>query len=239
MLAPKNLNWRVCLLADQCCFPRKSLSLMDFARTSSLSERRLNRRSLSTDDSGTGRGAWFRQTNSKIDHGLPRNNRSPKFESSVMGLQSGFDLGRFVSPMGTFVYGVTAQYNEVNSDVSVGNSNKGTLSAVGYGVGATVTWYGNDGAYVDFQGQFNDIDADFETDTLGRLMDGTEATATVISAEMGQRYQFTDEVAVTPQAQLSWGQVDVDAFSTNNNQSVRPEAEGRLHIEGRYRSRVR
>ncbi len=212
-----------------------------FARTSSLSERRLNRRSLSTDDSGTGRGAWFRQTNSKIDHGLPRNNRSPKFESSVMGLQSGFDLGRFVSPMGTFVYGVTAQYNEVNSDVSVGNSNKGTLSAVGYGVGATVTWYGNDGAYVDFQGQFNDIDADFETDTLGRLMDGTEATATVISAEMGQRYQFTDEVAVTPQAQLSWGQVDVDAFSTNNNQSVRPEAEAgytlRAGIEAEYGSK--
>ena len=212
-----------------------------FARVSSMSERRLNRRSLSTDDSGTGRGAWFRQTNSKIDHGLPSNDRAPKFDSSVLGYQTGFDMGRFVSPIGTFVYGVTAQYNEVNSDVSVGTANKGLLSAVGYGVGATATWYGDDGAYIDFQGQFNDIDADFETDSIGRLMDGTEATALVVSAEMGQRYQFTDEVAVTPQAQLSWGQVDVNSFSTNNNQLVRPDAEAgytlRAGVEAEYGSK--
>lgn len=212
-----------------------------FARVSSMSERRLNRRSLSTNDSGTGRGAWFRQTNSKIDHGLPSNNRAPKFDSSVLGYQTGFDMGRFVSPIGTFVYGVTAQYNEVSSDVSVGTANKGLLSAVGYGVGATATWYGNDGAYIDFQGQFNDIDADFETDSIGRLMDGTEATALVVSAEMGQRYQFTDDVAVTPQAQLSWGQVDVNSFSTNNNQLVRPDAEAgytlRAGVEAEYGSK--
>ena len=212
-----------------------------FARVSSMSERRLNRRSLSTNDSGTGRGAWFRQINSKINHGLPSNNRAPKFDSSVLGYQTGFDMGRFVSPIGTFVYGVTAQYNEVNSDVSVGTANKGLLSAVGYGVGATATWYGDDGAYIDFQGQFNDIDADFETDSIGRLMDGTEATAIVVSAEMGQRYQFTDEVAVTPQAQLSWGQVDVNSFSTNNNQLVRPDAEAgytlRAGVEAEYGSK--
>lgn len=209
-----------------------------FARASSMSERRLNRRSLSVEDSGTGRGAWVRQTNSKIDHGEPKTARAPKFESSVTGYQTGFDLGRFVSPIGTFVYGVTAQYNQVSSDVRVGVSNTGLLSAVGYGVGATATWYGEEGAYVDLQGQFNDIDADFETDSLGRLMDGTEATAIVISAEMGQRYQFGDDVAVTPQAQISWGQVDVDSFNTANNQSVKPNSETgytlRAGIEAEY-----
>ena len=209
-----------------------------FARASSMSERRLNRRSLSVEDSGTGRGAWVRQTNSKIDHGEPKTARAPKFESSVTGYQTGFDLGRFVSPIGTFVYGVTAQYNQVSSDVRVGVSNTGLLSAVGYGVGATATWYGEEGAYVDLQGQFNDIDADFETDSLGRLMDGTEATAIVMSAEMGQRYQFGDDVAVTPQAQISWGQVDVDSFNTANNQSVKPNSETgytlRAGIEAEY-----
>ncbi len=70
--------------------------------------------------------------------------------------------------------GITVNYGEVSSRIRsiLGN---GALKTEGYGIGATLTWYGAAGLYFDAQAQFNRYTSNLSSDLLSTLTDDKAA----------------------------------------------------------------
>ncbi|RVG24762.1 autotransporter outer membrane beta-barrel domain-containing protein [Sinorhizobium meliloti] len=88
----------------------------------------------------------------------------------------------------------------------------GSIDTRGYGLGATLTWYGQNGFYLDGQGQLTRFDSDLDSDILGRLADGNDGLGYAVSIEAGHRIGLGDTWALTPQAQLVNTSVNFDDF---------------------------
>ena len=189
------------------------IALFDgFARLPTMQERRAS--------GEFGQRGWSRLISNKNTYGDAPAGRA-EYETQNTGLQVGFELAEQVGPSGTWVYGVTAQYNKVDGDVKAVTT-EGTLTAEGYGIGGTATWYGAAGAYVDVQAQYNLISTDFTVgDNVGALIDGEDSSSMVIGVEIGKRHEINDKFSVLSSGQMSWGRVDVGDFVTANSQPVK------------------
>ena len=209
-----------------------------FARAPSLHQRRTDRSFVDTDTESSGRGGWSRLINGNYSYGNAQNGRAD-YDIDATGFQMGYDFAEIPADGGSWILGVTSQYNEVKAGVLIDDFNLGgTMTATGYGVGATATYYNVNGAYVDLQAQYNNINANFPTPTLGLLMNGVEAIAMVVSMELGQRYRVNDKIALVSHGQVAWGQVDTDNFETEQSQKVAFGADGgltaRIGMGGEY-----
>lgn len=128
-------------------------------------------------------------------------------------LQMGFD--KVVAEAvwdGRLIAGVTAHYGEANSRVRSLFGN-GVLETNGYGVGATLSWQGQAGLYLDGQAQVSWYQSDLESTVLGSLVTGNGGQGEAFSVEAGQRLPLTDKVSITPQAQLLYSNVRFDGFA--------------------------
>ncbi|WEK49975.1 MAG: autotransporter outer membrane beta-barrel domain-containing protein [Candidatus Kaistia colombiensis] len=133
------------------------------------------------------------------------------YDSDLYQLQVGLDGEVMETAAGTLVAGLTAQYSRASASVfsDLGN---GSNTTEGYGIGASLTWYGQNGVYVDGQGQFAWFDTDLSADGVGKLADGNKGTGYALSIELGQELAVKDGWTVTPQAQLSYASADFDDF---------------------------
>jgi fibronectin-binding autotransporter adhesin len=105
---------------------------------------------------------------------------------------------------------VTAQYGTVSSSIW-SPYGLGVIDTTGYGVGATLTWYGENGFYMDGQAQVTWYDSDLLSATAGRsLVKGNGGMGYGISIEAGQRLTLSENWSLTPQAQLAYSSVDFD-----------------------------
>jgi outer membrane autotransporter protein len=161
-------------------------------------------------------GAWVRFSGDKLD---ATTTTGSSIDSSTWGLQTGADFAVEPSDAGQWVLGVTGQYGQVSSTVTSALG-FGTIDAEGFGVGATATWYGNTGTYVDLQGQINWIDSDIASSAAGSLTEGELSRAYALSAEVGHRFALNETSALVPQAQLTWGRVDGGSFTDSAGNAV-------------------
>jgi fibronectin-binding autotransporter adhesin len=79
-------------------------------------------------------------------------------------------------------------------------------------VGATATWYGHNGFYVDGQAQTMFYRSDLSSTLVGSMTHGNEGFGYTFSVEMGKRIAVGNGFSLTPQAQLSYAKVGFDAF---------------------------
>ncbi len=134
------------------------------------------------------------------------------YDQDLWKLQAGID-GLFAEgDAGKLIGGINAQYGTIDTDVSslVGG---GDISTTAYGVGASLTWYGLSGFYVDGQAGATWYDSDLKTSLLGDMADGNNAFGYALSIEIGQRLEFAGAWALTPQAQLVYSSVEFDDFT--------------------------
>lgn len=115
--------------------------------------------------------------------------------------------------------GLTAHYGKADSSVTSLFGN-GTIDTRGYGFGATLTWYGPKGLYVDGQAQLSWFDSDLESSVLGTLVDGNKGRGRAFSLEIGKRAQVDRNLSVTPQVQMSYTHVGFDRFADPAEASV-------------------
>ncbi|MCO6177495.1 autotransporter outer membrane beta-barrel domain-containing protein [Ciceribacter sp. RN22] len=148
-----------------------------------------------------------------------RSTTDAQYDTDVWKLQAGLDGVLSETESGKLVGGVTAHYGRVFTDVSSVYGD-GSLSTEGYGLGANLTWYGENGFYVDGQGQFSWYDSNLNSDSLGRLVKGNDATGYALSIEAGKRIGLSGDWTVTPQAQLVYSSVDFDSFTGPNGELV-------------------
>ena len=112
----------------------------------------------------------------------------------------------------TLVGGLTAHYGKADSNVASVFGN-GTIDTQGYGVGATMTWYGPQGFYVDGQVKLSWFDSDLESNILGSLARGNKGDGQAFSLELGKQTPIGRNLSITPQVQMSYAKVDFDRFA--------------------------
>lgn len=141
------------------------------------------------------------------------------YDYDLWKLQAGVDAMLAETDSGKLIGGINVHYGHASSDTFSVNGD-GSISSDGYGVGATLTWYGENGFYVDGQGQYTWYDSDLSADNVGSLVEGNDATGYALSIEAGKRLQVDEDWTVTPQAQLVYSSVDFDSFTGPNSETV-------------------
>ncbi|WP_235916894.1 autotransporter family protein [Brucella anthropi] len=162
-------------------------------------------------------GVWGRieGAHNRIDPRFSTTNA--EYDFNTYKIQAGLDGMLAESEAGKLIGGVSVHYARGSADIrSVYDADNGggEIRTDGYGIGGTLTWYGESGFYVDAQVQATWYDSD-----LG--FDGGNATLTnsnhgfgyALSVEGGKRIALDPAWSLTPQAQLVWSSVDFDDFS--------------------------
>ncbi|TPM89690.1 autotransporter outer membrane beta-barrel domain-containing protein [Mesorhizobium sp. B2-1-3A] len=112
---------------------------------------------------------------------------------------------------GRLVAGVNVSYGEANSRINSAFGN-GAVKTDGYGFGATLTWYGVTGFYVDGQTQLNRYGSDLNSELLGSLTHDNGGSGEAFSIEAGKRILFGEHVGITPQFQIVYSNLRFDHF---------------------------
>ena len=187
------------------------ITLLDgFAKLPSLHERR----SIDSTQSN-----WTRVIGNTNSYGKAAAGQA-EYESQTTGLQAGFDFAKLTTPTGTWVYGVTAQFNSMDTDIEIATT-EGELMAEGYGVGATATWIGLNGAYLDIQAQYNQMTIDFLVAGSGTtFIDGQDSKAMAISMELGKRHVIGENLTFLTNGQVSWGLADIGDVKSSSGQPI-------------------
>ncbi|KQU75465.1 hypothetical protein ASC75_19220 [Aminobacter sp. DSM 101952] len=134
------------------------------------------------------------------------------FDTTGSLLQAGLDGQLAANAAGMWVGGLTAQYGRASADIFSGLGD-GSNSTTSYGIGATLSWYGENGFYVDGQAQIAMLRSDLDAAGIGRVGDGIHGSGHALSLEAGRKVALGDGWSLTPQAQLAWSSVDFDSFT--------------------------
>ena len=179
--------------------------LEGFARAPTLAQRRGD----SIDKARNFRsGFWFTPDSGSKDFGTLSARNS--YDTSITGYQAGYDIPGAQNEQGGWLYSVTTQWRQFDTDVTSVDGTGG-ISSAGYGVGVTATWYGKNGSYMDLQGQYNRVGADFKGGRQGTIREDVKFNTWFASFEFGQRYEIYENVSLVPQGQFSWAQFHGDS----------------------------
>ncbi|AUC97897.1 hypothetical protein CWS35_29360 [Bradyrhizobium sp. SK17] len=163
------------------------------------------------DSSGTQSAFWGRVQGGQSSL-QPSNTTGATTSSDDFKAQAGLDGLALENSYGRLIVGLTLQYGLTTAYV---NSlfGSGRIRAQGTGVGATATWYGDNGVYLDGQMQTTFYRADLTSDLVGSMTHGNEGLGYAFSVEGGKRITIGNGFSLTPQAQLAYSKVDFDGFA--------------------------
>ena len=198
--------------------------LNSFARTDALQQRlgsRITgaRGTISTQGAGDlpvdqAVGPWMR-TWGEFAYITPDNSSAgTSWEADSWGLEAGIGTMMGNPAGGDLVAGVNIRYGATYADLStpVGT---GSINFEGFGVAASLTWFGNDGFYVDANGAVDFVSIDATSQGGGELLNDYDDVVYSASAELGKRIELDGGRALVPQARLSWGKMG-DGQLTDN-----------------------
>lgn len=135
-------------------------------------------------------------------------------------MQAGLDGQFYEDERGKLVGSVLGQYGTARGKIG-SFFGDGTIDTTVWSLGATMTWYGANGFYVDTQGQFNWFNNSLFSDEMNaNLASGTKPTGLALGVETGQRFNVTQQWAVTPQAQLTWSSLHSANFTDVMNDQI-------------------
>jgi outer membrane autotransporter protein len=184
-----------------------------------------------------GRGIWARIESAHGSFDPRTSTSSADYDSDTWKIQGGLDGQFYESESGKLIGGITAHYGNASTDVSSMFGN-GEIHTDGYGVGGTLTWYGQNGFYLDGQAQATWYDSDLSSGALGNLADGNDGFGYAFSLETGQRLALNQSWTFTPQAQLAYSNVDfddfTDPFGANVSLGSGESLKGRLGVSADY-----
>lgn len=127
-------------------------------------------------------------------------------------LQTGLDGQLMENASGSLFGTVWLDYTRSQIDVW-SNVGKGQAKVNGYGFGGALTWYGENGFYLDGQGKVSWYKSDMESDRLSEnAASDVKSFGYALSLEAGQAFALNDRWTLTPQAQLIWSSVGTDEY---------------------------
>jgi outer membrane autotransporter protein len=159
----------------------------------------------------TGSPVWIRIEGQHGDM-QPQTTAASTYSANQLKVQMGVDGPVWESSAGKLVLGVTAQYGLVDANVASFYGN-GQIQTDGYSIGPTLTWYGNDGFYVDGQAQATKYTSDLNSALVGSIATKNDGLGYAFSIEGGKRIGIGSGWSIVPQAQLSYSAVDFTTFA--------------------------
>ncbi|MER8632390.1 autotransporter outer membrane beta-barrel domain-containing protein [Mesorhizobium opportunistum] len=169
-----------------------------------------------------GIGLWGRIEGTSGSYDPENSTTATSYDTSTWKLQTGADMLLSDTAAGQLIGGVAFQYGTVSADVS-SLFGSGSIDSTGTGVSGSLTWYGAEGFYLDSQAQVIWYDSDLDSATAGqRLVDGSNGVGYALGVEAGKRIMLDPSWSLTPQAQLAWSSVDLDAFTDAFGARVTP-----------------
>lgn len=186
-----------------------------------------------------GSGVWGRIVG--VDGEFQGDDDLREIDETAFMAQVGVDWAFGQSDNSSYIGSVSVHY--IDSETGVSTTDFGDVADIdseGWGVSGGVTWYNDNGAYVDGVLSATWYETDIGGDVLGELASDNEAFAWAASIEGGMRYQASPNYYWVPQAQLIYTNVDVDEF-TDPFGAVVDEADsdslvGRLGVAFEYLS---
>ncbi len=143
-------------------------------------------------------------------------------------LRTGIDGKLYENEAGSLIGGLVGQYGTARSDIR-SLFGRGRIDSQAWGLGATLTWYGSRGFYVDGQLQGNWFSNDYFSANAARsLANNKKATGYAASIEAGQKIALNNYWSTTPQAQLIWSSLRADRFRDSFNADVALNKSGYL-----------
>ncbi|WIY24210.1 autotransporter outer membrane beta-barrel domain-containing protein [Parasedimentitalea psychrophila] len=199
-----------------------------------LEQRRGQARNLAASDEGKSLvgGSWGRVFANKFESELGSSTNGTAVDANISGFQAGYDYVVPDGQNGTWVLGLTGQVGTVGSTTPNSTSDAKSLA-----LGATATWFGNDGWYADGQLQFSFLEINFSADGTD-LAENEKGYGVGLSAEFGKRITLSSSSAIVPHAQINWTRLDGGTFTDLSGNSVSMEniqsKRGRLGLAYEY-----
>ena len=152
--------------------------------------------------------AWLRFDTQRLRSGLEGSSTDATYDQNFNQIQAGVDFALGANAGGDLVAGVNLSVGSSSMDIASPLGNFGIDTDL-KGLGATLTWYGNDGFYVDAQANYLWFSSD-----LPGLTDSNSGTGQAASIEIGKRMAMgSTGWTVTPEGQLSYTKVSFDDFT--------------------------
>lgn len=183
-------------------------------------------------------GIWGRIEGSHTKVKSKTTTSGTDYDYNIFKMQAGLDGLLHETENGKLIGGVTVHYVNGSADVYSVHGD-GDIKTNGYGFGGTLTWYGENGFYIDNQAQVTWYDSDLNSKTANTsLVNGNNGLGYAVSVETGKRVTVNEHWSVTPQAQLIYSNVRFDSFTDQFNGHVSKDRagslEGRLGISADY-----
>ncbi|WP_175500490.1 autotransporter outer membrane beta-barrel domain-containing protein [Bradyrhizobium sp. NFR13] len=134
------------------------------------------------------------------------------YKTDELKVQAGLDGLLMENERGRLIVGLTGQYGLTTANIASAFGN-GRIRVEGSGVGGTLTWFGDNGFYVDGQAQSMFYRSDLSSVLAGSMTHGNEGVGYAFSAETGKRFFVGNGWSLTPQAQLSYAKAEFDRFT--------------------------
>jgi outer membrane autotransporter protein len=142
---------------------------------------------------------------------------------NIFKMQAGIDGEFLENERGNLIGGIFGQYMHGKTRTLSRDFVSGDVSTDGYGLGGTLTWYGENGFYADALTQATWYDSGLMTSAEGAaaLATGSRAVGYAVSLESGQQLSINDRWSITPQGQPVYSSVDADNFIDGFGSAVR------------------
>ncbi len=160
-----------------------------------------------------GTGIWGRIVAGHASLDATASTTGADSDSTTWQLQAGADSPLYLGADGRLIGGLSARYGTISADIA-SVFGDGSIGSTGYGLGGSLTWYGNDGFYLDGQANLTWYDSGLSSSTAARsLVSGNTGFGYGLGVEAGQQIALGSNWSITPQAQLSYSAVDYDDFT--------------------------
>lgn len=166
-------------------------------------------------------GSWVRVNGSELEYG----------KQNLTAKNSAIQVGSDVDVGSGWKVGAALRYSDGSATYA-----KGDADTDSYGISVYGTWLGENGHYVDLVAKYSRLSTDFRLNG----MDGSfKNHAYTVSAEYGRNVHLNSFAFVEPQAQLTYGRIIGEDFSTGNGVTVRQDnfdsLIGRLGVRAGFR----
>ncbi|WP_235784235.1 autotransporter family protein [Brucella anthropi] len=172
-----------------------------------------------------GNGVWGRIEGAHNHIEVGRSTTDVDYDQNTFKMQAGVDGMLMENEIGKLIGGISVHYaHGLTKTASIydAKTGGGRISTDGYGLGGTLTWYGENGLYIDAQAQATWYNSDLSYAGGNQsLIDGNDGFGYALSIEGGKRIALDPAWSLTPQAQLFYSSVDFDDFHDADNIAVR------------------
>ncbi|UIJ44831.1 autotransporter-associated beta strand repeat-containing protein [Sphingomonas cannabina] len=183
-------------------------------------QQRIGNRQWAETESGKPSGIWGRMQSSRSRPNAAFSTSLSDVNVDSWKLEVGADhVLSERSDGASLVLGVLGGYGEAIASIGSIYGN-GSIKTKGYSAGATLTWFGPEGFYVDGRAQVTWFDSKLRSTVLGTLADGNNGTGQAYSVEVGKRSSVGRTLSVTPQIQVVYQTVKFDRFTDPNGALV-------------------